>query len=61
MTLNLFQYQKTSNTFIKFKTYFWIKNTLVAMETKWQQKFIKADKISKTFMLNVIFQLSVKL
>ena len=24
------------------------------METKWQQKFIKADKISKTFILNII-------
>ena len=43
MILNLFQYQNQSLPL--FKTYFWIKNTLVAMETKWQQKFIKASKI----------------
>ena len=33
------------------------KECIVAMETKWQQKFITADKISKKYKLNIIFEL----
>ena len=52
MILNLLQYKIQIITFIKFKTCFWIKNTLVAMkqsESKNSQKQAKYKKINAKY------------